>query len=210
MGETVALEHEPRAWEDSLAGHSLSIQVKSNTELTRSQKGALDKFIIKDVNADNGGNLNENDDNVPSNVPLDKPTDRNASNSNRDTNFEINVDDIDHILHDESVENDDNAINHAANVKNVGFDTSKCDMYDPRNWDKLDAKTINDLAVKGPKRDLSIENRPNDKLNRHFSSKFYTRILPNYEKCDREWLVYSKDFDKVFCFCCKLFRKWQG
>ncbi|XP_074265508.1 uncharacterized protein LOC141587944 [Silene latifolia] len=114
------------------------------------------------------------------------------------------------IVHDESIENDDIAINHAANVKNVGFDTSKCDMYDPRNWDKLDAKTIDDLAVKGPKRDLSIENGPNDKLNRHFSSKFYTRILPNGEKCDREWLVYSKDLDKVFCFSCKLFRKWQG
>ena len=69
---------------------------------------------------------------------------------------------------------------------------------------------ICDLALKGPKRDLTIEKDPNDQFNRHFSSIHYTRVLPNREKSDRDWLVYSKELDKVFCFCCKVFRKGHG
>ena len=60
---------------------------------------------------------------------------------------------------------------------------------------------------KGPKRDSSIQHGKKDKLSRRFSAVSYTRVLSNGEKCDREWLVYSKDLDKVFCFCCKLLRK---
>ncbi|PWA80531.1 hypothetical protein CTI12_AA196460 [Artemisia annua] len=45
------------------------------------------------------------------------------------------------------------------------------------------------------------------KFNRRFSAAFCTRVLPNSKKCDREWPVYSKELDRVFCFCCKIFRK---
>ncbi|KAL9293972.1 putative transcription factor and/or regulators TTF-type(Zn) family [Arabidopsis thaliana] len=81
------------------------------------------------------------------------------------------------------------------------------DIYDVRNWNSLDSKSIDKLAISGPKRDISIVKGPKNKSNRRFLSSYFTRYLSNRETCDREWLVYSKELDKVFCFCCKLFKK---
>ena len=66
---------------------------------------------------------------------------------------------------------------------------------------------IDVLVQKGPKRDSSIQHGKKDKLSRRFSALFYTRILSNGEHCDRDWLVYYEELDKVFCFGCKLFAK---
>jgi len=46
---------------------------------------------------------------------------------------------------------------------------------------------------------------PKDKYSRHFSSSNYIQKLPNGEKNERKWLIYSRDLNRVFCFCCKLF-----
>ncbi|XP_048496388.1 uncharacterized protein LOC125495651 [Beta vulgaris subsp. vulgaris] len=69
---------------------------------------------------------------------------------------------------------------------------------------------IDVLVMKGPKRDLSIVKGPKDKFSRRFTANLYTRVLSNGEKCDRDWLVYSKELDKVFCFSCKVFKRGIG
>ncbi|XP_042410187.1 zinc finger MYM-type protein 1-like [Zingiber officinale] len=75
---------------------------------------------------------------------------------------------------------------------------------DPGNWDKM--QNIRDFLVeRGPRKDDDIL-FPLDNTGRHFNPSHYKRQLPNGEKSDKRWLVYSISMDKIFCFCCKLFK----
>jgi len=77
-------------------------------------------------------------------------------------------------------------------------------IYDPRQWKNID-ENFRDLIVdNGPIRYNDMQ-YPKDENNRHFSSFYYQKVMPNEEKYDWRWIVYSKDLDKVYCFCYKLF-----
>ncbi|XP_004289060.1 PREDICTED: uncharacterized protein LOC101313258 [Fragaria vesca subsp. vesca] len=67
-------------------------------------------------------------------------------------------------------------------------------IYDPRNWDNLNAESRDLLVENGPVRDLLMEESPQHKSSVGFRSEFYTRIIANGEKVDRDWPVYSKEF----------------
>ena len=122
-----------------------------------------------------------------------------------DAHVEENIDDhVEEHIDDHVEEQEDVEVEQAEEQEPI---EELVDIYDPRMWDKLNSEEIKLLVEKGPKRDTSIEFGPYDTHGRRFAASLYTRTLPNLEKCDREWLVYSKELDKVLCFCCKLFKK---
>ncbi|XP_066330541.1 uncharacterized protein [Miscanthus floridulus] len=165
-------------------------------ELVQSQQGAMDRFVTKQsqVSSDNptleaGALLEEGQaiDNNIDNDPIDPPENNVEVEEADNTNTQIDSEDL--------------------NPSSNASDSFQPDIFDPRYWDSLDSRQVDILAQKGPKRDLSIQKGPKDMLSRRFSSLFYDRILSNGESCDRDWLVYSKELDRVFCFSCKLFTK---
>ncbi|KAL5560372.1 hypothetical protein UlMin_036583 [Ulmus minor] len=99
--------------------------------------------------------------------------------------------------------NEEDEIDMETRNLNDNFSVS-IDMYSLGRWENIDNKLRDLLVEKGPIRESDI-NFSKDENSRDFSTSYYTRKLSNGEKHDRRWLIYSKDFDKVYCFCCKLF-----
>lgn len=181
------------------SGYEKRTKKKKVENLIHSLNGSNDKFVVKEpqVSSENQNIEADVDDNVD-NIQVE--------NTNPDeVNLHGNV--VGASVNENMDSSPDKNNMDASSDGNVPF---RPDIYDPRNWDALDSKAINILVEKGPKRDLTIKKDRKDKNKRRFSSIFYTRVLPNGEKCNRDWLVYSRELDKVFCFCCKLFRKGHG
>ena len=179
-------------------GHSKRLKKRRIEELNKKEFGSMHRYVkIKsDVTSENLNVDTENSDTDSSNdgsADDDNVDNMEAENINYDDDGDVGANDNDH---DDGVEDQDASVN----VDHV-------DIFDPKNWDSLTSDMINVLVAEGPKRDKSIVKGPKDKNLIRFSADFYTRILPNNERCDREWLVYSKELDKVFCFCCKIHRK---
>jgi hypothetical protein len=165
-------------------------------ELTQLQKGAMDKYIRKESQL---VSTNQTSDQGPEIDPID----------GRQTEIENNVEVQDQEgLTDNTAEQMDNSGDNlnTSPIADVN-DSFQPDIFDPRYWDSLEPKQVDILAVKGPKRDLLFQKGPKDGHSRRFSAYHYTRILSNGEHCDRDWLVYSKELDRIFCFGCKLCTK---
>ena len=105
-----------------------------------------------------------------------------------------------------SNEKDNQTVNESCQNPVDNEDSGALNIYDPSNWNHV-TQNLRDLLVeKGPIRN-NDDNFLKDDHGRHFSSVHYLRSLPNGEKQDRKWLMYSHMSHKVYCFCCKLFKK---
>jgi hypothetical protein len=149
-------------------------------KLIESQKGAMNKFVL-----------------------------RNDTNHNSEqlyiTNGEEQPDETENILEENDANLDANQNTESEHPGNIDEQASSFDIYDPRTWNVLDNKSRDILIEKGPRREYNLEFRVNaDGI--HFSYAYYLRKLSNGELSDWKWLVYSKHVNKVYYFCCKLFR----
>ena len=103
---------------------------------------------------------------------------------------------------------EDGVVNEEASSSMLNLDKDIDMNYDSGLWGSSnDTKRVM-LIKKGPIKILKENDKfPKEpKRLRHFSSKNYIGGLPNGEKQERKWFVYSNELDRVFCFCCKLFK----
>ena len=161
---------------------------KKELKLIQSKKDTLNKFFTtikkqeqEELN-ETINNENENCEEILKNNNLNSPKD----SEEHENSFSL-VKELDKSNEDFNSKNE-------INIKNI---------YDPTNWSTIDSKLIDLLIDKGPIR-LELDFSKNNN-SIYFSIIHYTRKLPNGENYDRKWLVYSKELDKVFYFCCKLF-----
>ena len=134
--------------------------------MIESQRGALRKFLKSNtstsrdpdalaiVAAEELANANlEDQDHMEDNVNIDVD--------------EHNVSDHEHIFNSNETE-----------PTIIDEDPVSIDIYDPRNWDKLDNKANDTLVEKGPIREENLE-FPWDANDRHFSYAYYSRKMSN-------------------------------
>lgn len=160
---------------------------KISQQFVESQRGALDKFVLKqnptlstenlvDENQTIGdiNNISEHDD-------LPNMAKQSIENLGYENLITENINNIRE--HDELSDMDDDI----ENFKEEERITPPLDIYDPRLLDNLDNTARDILVEKGPIIELNIT-FPLDKFSRHFSYASYSRKLSNRESSDRKWL----------------------
>jgi len=93
------------------------------------------------------------------------------------------------------------------NESQVPEEIIEIDFNDPSSWpsitDKIRTLLINHDPEQGKNSDFYFSENITDK--RRFTINLFTKILPNGEKVERSWLLYSDKTKFLYCFPCMLF-----
>ncbi|KAK4566103.1 hypothetical protein RGQ29_002343 [Quercus rubra] len=179
-----------------LSGYEKLLKKRKIEKQIESQKGSMDKFVTsikKNTIESLGENITNEQETYQKELEDDEIIQQKENNENSPNNVETS---------DVTIIDNEKQNNLEENEKMTNLLTNN--IYDPSQWENIDTKLRDLLVEKGPIRENDLK-FPLDKERRHFSTTFYFKKLSNGEKFDRRWLVYSKDLDKAFCFCCKLF-----
>jgi hypothetical protein len=178
-----------------LSGAQKRKKRKQDNQLAESQRGAIYKFF--------GTSSNVGANKVQGQEPDHEQKEPDRGQQEPATR-EILIPEI-HVTEDNIREENLHPSSDHENPNGDERDGSSLSIYDPRIWDNLDNSKRDILIEKGLVKELNLE-FPKDAIGRYFSYAYCSRNLTNGESVDRKWLVYSKHVDKVYCFCCKLFK----
>ncbi|XP_050065351.1 zinc finger MYM-type protein 1-like [Aphis gossypii] len=93
------------------------------------------------------------------------------------------------------------------NESQVPEEIIEIDFNDPSSWppitDKIRTLLIDHSPEQGKNSDFYFPENITDK--RRFTINWFTKILPNGEKVERSWLLYSDKTKSLYCFPCILF-----
>ncbi|XP_068312534.1 uncharacterized protein [Pyrus communis] len=202
-----------------LSGNMKRKKKAKHNEIAESLKGSLNKKFKKNsIKNESVENLRENDVAEKSQNVVGESHDHEIGGYvEKDVNDESqdreNGGDLEENVGDDSQDHENGGVDLNVDDGHNGVEENiespepifHLNIYDPRVWDGLNAEMIDLLVENGLIRETNLI-YPKDKLSRKFSSHYYDRKLRTSEIYDRKWLMYSKELDKVFCFCCKLFK----
>lgn len=87
-------------------------------------------------------------------------------------------------------------------------DEQRINLNDPKSWPEMEDKVRCFLIENGPDQGKSCDFRLSiSEGGRKFSEDWFKKTLPNNEKIDRLWLIYSDVNKSLFCFPCLLFAR---
>ncbi|XP_065658025.1 zinc finger MYM-type protein 5-like [Hydra vulgaris] len=81
-----------------------------------------------------------------------------------------------------------------------------CTWEEISDWPQTLTNHNNQEIVMNSSVNRQLNSFPRNYDHRSFSSSFFCQKVSNGESHPRSWLIYSEKMNKIFCFCCKLFK----